>query len=279
MGEYYAHHDKEDDKVALAIREHSQPRYAGDELPFTPESLAVALADKIETLTGLFGIGQLPTGEKDPFALRRHALGILRMLIEKELPLSLDKLIAIGTEEESVVPGVKDATEELKQFFHDRLRVMQKDQGFTAHEVESVIGSEPAILADVPKRLKAVHDFMSLPEAESLAAANKRIENILKKNTLPLADAVDPALLTEKEEKDLYEAIRTLEPKLEADYKAGRYEDELRSLAPLKAPVDAFFDKVMVNAEDEALRRNRLTLLNELHKAMNQVAKLSCLAS
>ena len=156
---------------------------------------------------------------------------------------------------------------------------MQKDQGFTAHEVESVIGSEPAILADVPKRLKAVHDFMSLPEAESLAAANKRIENILKKNTLPLADAVDPALLTEKEEKDLYEAIRTLEPKLEADYKAGRYEDELRSLAPLKAPVDAFFDKVMVNAEDEALRRNRLTLLNELHKAMNQVAKLSCLAS
>ena len=279
MGEYYAHHDKEDDKVALAIREHYQPRYAGDELPSTPESLAVALADKIETLTGLFGIGQLPTGEKDPFALRRHALGILRLLIEKELPLSLDNLIAIGTEEESVVPGVKDATEELKQFFHDRLRVMQKDQGFTAHEVESVIGSEPAILADVPKRLKAVHDFMSLPEAESLAAANKRIENILKKNTLPLADAVDPALLTEKEEKDLYEAIRTLEPKLEADYKAGRYEDELRSLAPLKAPVDAFFDKVMVNAEDEALRRNRLTLLNELHKAMNQVAKLSCLAS
>ncbi len=112
MGEYYAHHDKEDDKVALAIREHYQPRYAGDELPSTPESLAVALADKIETLTGLFGIGQLPTGEKDPFALRRHALGILRMLIEKELPLSLDKLIAIGTEEESVVPGVKDATEE-----------------------------------------------------------------------------------------------------------------------------------------------------------------------
>lgn len=279
MGEYYAHHDKEDDKVALAIREHYQPRYAGDELPSTPESLAVALADKIETLTGLFGIGQLPTGEKDPFALRRHAHGILRLLIEKELPLSLDNLIAIGTEEESVVPGVKDATEELKQFFHDRLRVMQKDQGFTAHEVESVIGSEPAILADVPKRLKAVHDFMSLPEAESLAAANKRIENILKKNTLPLADAVDPALLTEKEEKDLYEAIRTLEPKLEADYKAGRYEDELRSLAPLKAPVDAFFDKVMVNAEDEALRRNRLTLLNELHKAMNQVAKLSCLAS
>lgn len=110
MGEYYAHHDKEDDKVALAIREHYQPRYAGDELPSTPESLAVALADKIETLTGLFGIGQLPTGEKDPFALRRHALGILRLLIEKELPLSLDNLIAIGTEEESVVPGVKDAT-------------------------------------------------------------------------------------------------------------------------------------------------------------------------
>lgn len=279
MGEYYAHHDKEDDKVALAIREHYQPRFAGDELPSTPESLSLALADKIETLCGLFGIGQLPTGEKDPFALRRHALGILRMLIEKELPLSLDTLVNIGTEEEMKVAGVQDAGASLKQFFHDRLRVMLKDQGYSAHEVEAVTASEPEILAEVPKRLKAVHDFASMPEAESLAAANKRIENILKKNTLPLAEAVNPDLLVENEEKALYQAIRELEPKLQADDKAGRYEEELRSLAPLKSTVDAFFDKVMVNAEDENLRRNRLTLLNELHRAMNQVAKLSCLAS
>lgn len=279
MGEYYALHDKEEEKVALAIREHYQPRFAGDELPSTPESLAVALADKIETLTGLFGIGQLPTGEKDPFALRRHALGVLRMLVEKELPISLDQLIAIGTEEEAVVPGVKDASKELKHFFFDRLRVMEKDQGFTAHEVESVIGSEPEVLSDVPKRLKAVHDFMQMPEAESLASANKRIENILKKNTSELGAAVDPSLLVEDEEKNLYKALKDLEPKLAADDAAGRFEEELRALAPLKAPVDAFFDKVMVNAEDEKLKKNRLTLLSELHKAMNQVAKLSCLAS
>lgn len=279
MGEYYANHDKEDEKVALAIREHYQPRFAGDQLPSTPESLSLALADKIETLCGLFGIGQLPTGEKDPFALRRHALGILRMLIEKELPISLDTLIRIGTEEEMKVSGVKDAAAQLKQFFHDRLRVMLKDQGYSAHEVEAVLASELTVLAEVPKRLKAVHDFASMPEAESLAAANKRIENILKKSALPLAEEVNPELLVEKEEKDLYAAIKELEPKLLEDDKEGRYEEELRRLAPLKSTVDAFFDKVMVNAEDENLRRNRLTLLNELHKAMNQVAKLSCLAA
>lgn len=183
MGEYYAEHDKEDAKVALAIREHYQPRYAGDELPSTRESLAVALADKMETLAGLFGIGQLPTGEKDPFALRRHALGVLRMLMEKELPLSLDDLIQIAMQIEMTAPGVKDTSDELRQFFTDRLRVMLKDKGYSAHEVESVIEVRPELLSDIPKRLKAVHDFMGMPEAESLAAANKRIENILKKSS------------------------------------------------------------------------------------------------
>ncbi len=279
MGEYYAEHDKEDAKVALAIREHYQPRYAGDELPSTRESLAVALADKMETLAGLFGIGQLPTGEKDPFALRRHALGVLRMLMEKELPLSLDDLIQIAMQVEMTAPGVKDTSDELRQFFTDRLRVMLKDKGYSAHEVESVIEVRPELLSDIPKRLKAVHDFMGMPEAESLAAANKRIENILKKSSGETGSEVDATLLVEPEEKALYEAISKVEPKLGADYSAGHYDAVLKELAPLKAPVDAFFNKVMVNAEDPKLKRNRLTLLNELHKAMNKVAKLSCLAS
>lgn len=201
------------------------------------------------------------------------------MLMEKELPLSLDDLIQIAMQIEMTAPGVKDTSDELRQFFTDRLRVMLKDKGYSAHEVESVIEVRPELLSDIPKRLKAVHDFMGMPEAESLAAANKRIENILKKSSGETGSEVDASLLVEPEEKALYEAISKVEPKLGADYSAGHYEAVLKELAPLKAPVDAFFDKVMVNAEDPKLKRNRLTLLNELHKAMNKVAKLSCLAS
>ena len=199
--------------------------------------------------------------------------------MEKELPLSLDDLIQIAMQIEMTAPGVKDTSDELRQFFSDRLRVMLKDKGYSAHEVESVIEVRPELLSDIPKRLKAVHDFMGMPEAESLAAANKRIENILKKSSGETGSEVDATLLVEPEEKALYEAISKVEPKLGADYSAGHYDAVLKELAPLKAPVDAFFDKVMVNAEDPKLKRNRLTLLNELHKAMNKVAKLSCLAS
>ena len=199
--------------------------------------------------------------------------------MEKELPLSLDDLIQIAMQIEMTAPGVKDTSDELRQFFTDRLRVMLKDKGYSAHEVESVIEVRPELLSDIPKRLKAVHDFMGMPEAESLAAANKRIENILKKSSGETGSEVDATLLVEPEEKALYEAISKVEPKLGADYSAGHYDAVLKELAPLKAPVDAFFDKVMVNAEDPKLKRNRLTLLNELHKAMNKVAKLSCLAS
>ena len=201
------------------------------------------------------------------------------MLMEKELPLSLDDLIQIAMQIEMTAPGVKDTSDELRQFFTDRLRVMLKDKGYSAHEVESVIEVRPELLSDIPKRLKAVHDFMGMPEAESLAAANKRIENILKKSSGETGSEVDATLLVEPEEKALYEAISKVEPKLGADYSAGHYDAVLKEFAPLKAPVDAFFDKVMVNAEDPKLKRNRLTLLNELHKAMNKVAKLSCLAS
>ncbi len=204
MGEYYALHDKEDPIVAVSIKEHYYPRYAGGELPSTPESLSVALADKLDTLAGLFGIGQIPTGDKDPFALRRHALGVLRMLIEKDLPLSLDDLISIAVAEEQKIDGVKDASRELKDFFYDRLRVMLKEEGAQALEVEAVLSVEPKYLREISARLKALQAFRKLEEAASLSAANKRIENILKKSKDSIPESVDENLLEAQEEKKTF---------------------------------------------------------------------------
>ena len=277
MGEYYALHDGEDEEVALAIREHYQPRFAGDALPSTPVSLAVALADKLETLSGLFGIGQMPTGDKDPFALRRHALGVLRMLIEKNLNVAITDLVNIGYEAMKEVANVKDARDDLLAFFEDRLRVMFKDKGYSAQEVDAVLATHPTMVLDVPARLQAVRAFAQLPEAEALAAANKRIGNILKK-TVPETDVVDAALFDSEAEKALYEALCVAEPKAKADYEAGRYTDLLKGLAPMKAPVDRFFEDVMVNVEDARVRANRLALLWRLHRTMNMVAELSRLA-
>ncbi len=277
MGEYYALHDGEDEEVALAIREHYQPRFAGDVLPSTPVSLAVALADKLETLSGLFGIGQMPTGDKDPFALRRHALGVLRMLIEKNLNVAITDLVNIGYEAMKSVANVKDARDDLLAFFEDRLRVMFKDKGYSAQEVDAVLATHPTMVLDVPARLQAVRAFAQLPEAEALAAANKRIGNILKK-TVPETDVVDAALFDSEAEKALYEALCDAEPKAKAHYEAGRYTDLLKGLAPMKAPVDRFFEDVMVNVEDARVRANRLALLWRLHRTMNMVAELSRLA-
>ena len=263
MGEYYALHDGESEEVALAIREHYQPRFAGDALPSTRVSLAVALADKLETLSGLFGIGQMPTGDKDPFALRRHALGILRMLIEKKLNVAITDLVDIGYEALKTVPNVKDARDELLAFFEDRLRVMFKDKGYSAQEVDAVLATHPTTILDVPVRLEAVRAFTQLPEAEALAAANKRIGNIIKK-TAP--------------EKALYEALCTAEAQAQTLYETGRYTELLKSLAPMKTPVDRFFEDVMVNVEDNRVRANRLALLWRLHRTMNMVAELSRLA-
>ncbi|MGN1149171.1 MAG: glycine--tRNA ligase subunit beta [Sutterella sp.] len=278
MGEYYAHNDGEDDLVALAIREHYQPRYAGDELPSTPVSLAVALADKMETLTGLFGIGQMPTGEKDPFALRRHALGVLRMLIEKQLPVSLGTLVDAAWEVEQAVPGVTDHRAELLGFFQDRLRVMLREAGYTTLEVDAVLALNPEKLNELPARLAAVRSFMQLPEAESLTAANKRIGNILKKVEGEVPTDVREELFAEDAEKVLFEALAALEPEAEALFEAGRYEDMLAALAALRTPVDSFFDHVMVNAEDPALRANRQALLKRLYTVMNRVAEIARLA-
>lgn len=278
MGEYYARHDGEPEDVAVAVREHYEPRFAGDKLPESKVALAVALADKMETLCGMFGIGQMPTGEKDPFALRRHALGVLRMLIEKELTVSLTTLVKYGFEVETGVAGVKDASAELLNFFHDRLRVMMRDAGYSAQEVDSVLCGRPADLADIPQRLAAVRRFLELPEAESLTAANKRIGNILKKIEGDVPTEVDPALFAEPAEKALYEALCDHEPVAQALYEKGEFSAMLASLTPLKTPVDAFFTDVMVNAEDPAVRRNRQALLNRLSTLMNRVAELSRLA-
>ncbi len=278
MGEYYANNDGETADVAKAIREHYQPRFAGDELPSTNVSLAVALADKLETLSGLFGIGQMPTGDKDPFALRRHALGVLRMLIEKELNVSLTQLVDIGYEAMQTVAGVKDARAELLAFFEDRLRVIFKDKGFSAQEVDAVLAANPATPLEVPARLEAVRAFSQMEEAEALAAANKRIGNILKKSSEAIKE-VDAALFEEDAEKTLFDALVGVEPQVQSLYGQGAYTDVLKLLAPMKAPVDKFFEDVMVNVENEAIRQNRLALLARLHRTMNLVAELSRLAN
>lgn len=277
MGEYYALHDGESETVAKAIREHYQPRFAGDALPSTPVSLAVALADKLETLSGLFGIGQMPTGDKDPFALRRHALGVLRMLLEKNLNVALGDLIDIGYEAMGTVVGVKDSRAELAAFFEDRLRVMFKEKGYSVQEIDAVLAAHPATVIDVPARLDAVRAFVALPEAEALAAANKRIGNILKKNEEQLPD-VDAGLFELNAEKTLWTMLQAADVDVKALYEKGAYTDVLKRLAPMKAAVDQFFEDVMVNVDNVQIRLNRLALLDRLHRTMNKVAELSRLA-
>ena len=277
MGGYYARHENLRDGVAIAIEDHYKPRFAGDSLPRNHTGTVVALADKLETLIGLFGIGQLPTGDKDPFALRRHALGVIRILVEKHLPLSLPALI------EAALPAfgelIQDPTEPLLAFFSDRLAVSLREQGYSAQEVDAVLALKPARLGDVTRRLEAVRAFAALPEAAALAAANKRVGNILKKAEGETEARVDAALLKEPAEAALYESLQSVAPQAQQAFEAGDYTGALKALAVLKAPVDAFFDGVMVNAEDPALKANRLGLLATLHGAMNRVADLSRLAA
>jgi glycyl-tRNA synthetase beta chain len=277
MGGYYARHDGEPEAIAFAIEDHYKPRFAGDELPRNEVGLVVALADKLETLVGLFGIGQLPTGDKDPFALRRHALGVIRMLVERELPLGLDTLIA------AAVPAfgglIQDPSAALQTFFAERLGGQLREQGYSAQEVDAVLALAPQRLADVKTRLAAVRAFAALPEAASLAAANKRVVNILKKVEGVLPTTVDEGLLVEAAERALAGALAGVQPRSDELFARGDYTASLRELAALKTPVDAFFDGVMVNADDPALRANRLALLGRLHGAMNRVADLSRLAS
>jgi glycyl-tRNA synthetase beta chain len=278
MGTYYARHDGEPADVAAAIEEHYRPRFAGDTLPASQVGLCVALADKVETLVGLFGVGERPTGEKDPFALRRHALGVLRMLMESRLPLPLDRLLTVGAQAFAGVQGFVDPAVELTAFIYDRLRGVLRDEGYSANEVEAVIAMAPVRIDDVAPRLAAVRAFAALPEAESLAAANKRISNILKKSDGATA-TLDPALLFEPAEKSLAAALEATRPHADHAFAAGDYTGMLKSLAPLKLPVDQFFDDVMVNVDDPKLRANRRALLAALRAQMNRVADLSLLAA
>ncbi len=276
MGRYYAQHEGWDDDVAFAIEDHYRPRFAGDDLPRSQVGVVVALADKLETLVGLFSIGEKPTGDKDPFALRRQALGIIRMLMEADLPLAFGALIKQTL---AVFNGGNDVAEAISAFCFDRLAVNLRDQGSSPQEVDAVLSLAPSLLSDVPKHLVAVKSFAKLPEAPALAAANKRVTNILKKVESEVKAEVNVSLLREAAEQALSEALGKVKPQADKLFEAGDYTASLQALAALKAPVDDFFDNVMVNAENADLKNNRLALLSQLHQAMNRVADLSKLAS
>ena len=312
MGCYYAKHDGLSDDVAFAIEDHYKPRFAGDSLPRNLTGVVVALADKLETLLGMFDIGEVPTGDKDPFALRRHALGILRICMERNLPFSLVELVHEGGKawdtarliadnktlneqaqrgiivekpslplREAIAKESEAARQGLVRFLHDRLAVVLRDQQFSANEVDSVLSDGTVGIADIPDRLAAVRAFSALPEAASLAAANKRVANILKKidGERPTDFKLGDKHLPEAAERQLAEVLNVVGPKAKLLFDSGDYRASLLELAALKAPVDAFFDTVMVNVEDPALRANRLGLLAQLHTAMNRVADLSKLAA
>jgi glycyl-tRNA synthetase beta chain len=278
MGEHYARHDGESDQVAQAIADHYNPRFAGDQLPRNPVGVTAALADKLETLVGIYSIGLIPTGDKDPFALRRHALGLIRMVIEKNLKLNLPDILNQASQLFEEFPDFKHSTKNIADFIQDRLRSYLKEQGYSTGEVESVLSQNPSQFADIPKRLEAVRAFSALPESQALAAANKRIYNILKKAEIE-SSTVNPNLFKENAEKALADQIAAIEPESTLAYKQGDYQQALLLLAPLKETVDAFFEHVMVMDNNEALKNNRLALLKYLHSLMNRVADISQLAS
>ena len=276
MGRYYAQQDGEPPEVAEAIAAHYRPRFAGDELPQSLVGCAVALADKLYLLAGFFGAGQQPSGEKDPFGLRRAALGVIRILVERALPVSLHDLVNAAYQ---VLPkDIGQAHTQVELFVRERMRGYLGERGYRAHEIESVLGHLFVRLDQIPKQLDAVRAFALLPEAPSLVAANKRIANILKQ-----ADGVpaefDAALFTQTEETGLAEAFAAVQPGFESAFRAGDYTEALRALAALKAPVDAFFDKVLVMDKDERVKQNRIGFLGKLHATMNRIADLSKLAA
>ncbi len=276
MGRYYAIHEGLDEDIAYAIEDHYKPRFAGDSIPRNDVGVVVALADKLEILAGLFSIGQIPTGDKDPFALRRQALGIVRLLIEKRLPLSLDELISIAFS--LFEKNASQAESVLTDFIYERLSSNLREQGYSAQEVEAVLSIRPQFLFDVPKQIEAVRIFSHIAEAPALAAANKRVSNILKKSSIQENSEINLELLKEPAEQQLAQAISVIKPKADILFNSGEFTESLKLLAELKAPVDRFFDEVMVNVDDQLLKENRLSLLNKLHQAMNRVADLSKLA-
>ncbi len=278
MGQYYARHDGEEDRVAAAIEAHYRPRFAGDDLPADRVGDAVALADKLDTLVGIWGIGLAPTGDKDPFALRRAALGVLRILVEHALPVELPELLRLARVGHGAAPLAADTADAVYAFMLDRLRGYLRERGFAADEIDAVLAQAPRRMDLVVPRIEAVQAFRAMPEAAALAAANKRTQNILRKSEAAHG-AVDAGLFADAEERALHAAIAELRASADARIAAGDYTEALRQLARIRPQVDSFFDKVLVNAEDAALRRNRLALLGELEHVLNGVADIARLAA
>ena len=293
MGRYYAQHEKLADDVAFAIEDHYKPRFSGDALPRDLVGVCLALADKLETLVGLFSIGEKPTGDKDPFGLRRQALGIIRMLTDIVQLSQIDVAILIDKSESTFENKLTTAKAELMNFFYDRIRSFYNQPEtlqtcvnsqeiripFDIQQIEAVLALSPKNFNDLAKRLDAVREFACLPEAPALAAANKRVGNILKKVESEVKAEVNTNLLTEPAEIALNNALSQVKPQADKLFESGDYTASLQALAALKSPVDDFFDHVMVNADDVALKNNRLGLLAILHQTMNRLADLSKLAS
>jgi glycyl-tRNA synthetase beta chain len=278
MGRYYARLDGEHDDVCEALDEQYLPRFAGDKLPRTKTGQALSLAEKLDTLVGLFGIGQPPTGVKDPFALRRAALGVLRIIIENKLDLDLDVLLTSTVERLGEIATVKNCTEEVTQYLFDRLRGYAQEQGYQADVFEAVLAIKPTKPVDFMDRLAAVADFRQLEQAQALAAANKRIGNILRKNDAEQSGAViDRNLLTELTEQALADKVQSVQTIVAPLLAESNYAGVLTELAGMRDTVDAFFDQVMVMAEDEAVRKNRLALLNQTRALFIQIADISVL--
>ena len=276
MGMHYARHDGEDEEVAVALNEQYMPRFAGDSLPSSDVAAAVAMADKLDTLVGIFGIGQAPKGS-DPFALRRAALGILRIIVEKGYNLDLVELIAQAKAQFKVDLSNKNVEDDVLEFMLGRFRAWYQDAGFSIDIIQAVLARRPTKPLDFDQRVKAVSHFRGLDEAEALAAANKRVGNILAKFDGELSADIDLTLLQEEAEKALAEEVEVMTEALEPAFATGDYQQALSKLAALREPVDAFFDNVMVMSDDEALKRNRLTLLNNLRNLFLQIADISLL--
>jgi len=276
MGRYYALHDGEPKGIADAIEQHYRPRFAGDRLPEGNIACAVALADKLDALAGLFSAGGQPTGDKDPFGLRRAALGIIRIVVEAQLSLSLWDLVNVAFE-----PFKNKAQADLHMFFTERMRSFFHERGYTANEVDAVLSLNPVEISLIPKQLEAVRAFSVLPEAASLAAANKRIANILRQAESKGESFVDAdfSALKEPAEISLFEALQAASRMAKPLFESGDFAGYLKTFASLKGPVDSFFDAVMVMVDDKKLRENRLALLTDMRKAMNRFSDISKLAA
>ena len=274
MGRYYALNEKISEEVAFAIEDHYKPRFSGDTLPRSSVGDIIAIADKIETLIGLFSIGEKPTGDKDPFALRRQVIGIIRILTEKNICLNLNTIIS-----DSIKATKLAESKDLNSFIYDRISNFFKDQGYAALDIEAVLAIDSGLICEIPKRLNAIKEFSQLPESKDLASANKRVGNILKKADFKFALKVDTTLLKDIAEVNLHQALDLVDAEARKEYLTNNYSGSLKLLCKLKNPIDQFFNDVMVNVDDESLKMNRLALLEKLYSAMNLVADLSKLSS